>query len=544
MGKPVCRHSVTMLAVGLIALLGLPLASAGPLQPVSLRWQDKPLHSSTAALHDGKEVFLPLDAAKAMKLLVTVRPREDSADVALPMGARREVALTRLHGTLMLPLSGIADLLNSAFTVRDGVCTIAAKDQSGQASVAAAGRAGTQKPVTVDGTPVMADPSPARPARSEAKAGDHAEHGDASQTARGKIQRPDELDAAGGAEGDRGGSAPLEPGRGLPSRGSASRPSAPVAARIRDVVCEAVDPAQAKLRIVADAKLAPRITMMKGLSEVAVDIPGTILETSVTDWSFDHPLIAGVKAVSGAAPGITRLLVKLSRLVTYRARQAPPDAFEIAFRLPRLTGRRLEEMTVVIDPGHGGPSATGCSAVHGGTRVVEKALTLKIARKVHDRLSALGLNAILTRTDDSAVSLSARPELANNNLADLFVSIHVDDAPGNPNASGTTAYYHGADENSRALAFVVAQAVSSAGGLPNRGARSDLERFVSGMAVLRRAEMPAILVEVAFISNGGDRAKLVTDEFQRTVADAIARGVCAYVQARLPEAPPLPDPEG
>jgi N-acetylmuramoyl-L-alanine amidase len=533
-----------VVAAGLLVLIGAPSACAGPLQPVALRWQGKALHSSTRALHDGKEVFVPLDAARGMKLLVTVSRKEDSADVLSPSGARTEVALTRLHGALMLPLSGVEDLLDSASTVRDGVCEIAPKERAGQARGTPENRTSTQRPVGIDGAPVSAGADLGHGAGSESgscagPAGDRS-----APPPRGKVQKPDELDAEDQPARGEGRASPGARGPDLPSRGSVSRPTTPVAARIRDVVCEAVDPAQAKLRIVADGKLAPKVTMLKGVSEVAVDIPGTILETSVTDWSFDHPLIAGVKAVAGAAPGITRLLVKLSRLVTYRARQAPPDGYEIAFRLPHLTGRRLGEMTVVIDPGHGGPSATGCSALQGRTRIVEKALTLRIGRKVHEKLSALGLNAILTRTDDSAVSLSARPELANNNLADLFVSIHVDDAPSNANASGTTAYYHGADENSRALAFVVAQAVSSGGGVPNRGARSDMERFVTGMAVLRKAEMPAILVEVAFISNAADRAKLVTEEFHSRVADAIANGICSYVRARLPEAPPLPGPEG
>ena len=322
--------------------------------------------------------------------------------------------------------------------------------------------------------------------------------------------------------------------RSLPSRGTLSQPPKAPSARIRDVVCEAVDPAQARLRIVADGVLKPQVSMMRNQPMLVIDMPGAVLETSAMAWRFSHPLVSEVQAVADAAPGLARLLVSVPRLVTYRVIANPPDGYEIALRLPRLTGRRLEEMTVVIDPGHGGPSATGCSAVYEGTRVYEKNLTLKIGRKVYDQLRATGMNVIMTRSDDVAVNLGSRPALANTNLADLFVSIHVDDFPGNPRASGTTAYYHGSDENSRALAHVLASTVSAAAGVPNRGARSDMERFKTGMAVLRSAEMPAVLLEVAYISNPEDRAKLMREDCLNAMARAIAEGIRSYVEAKMP----------
>lgn len=545
--------------IWLAALLVSSAAWGAALDTVRLRADGNAVATKDPVLADAKEVYISLNTARALKCVVAVRPREDSAEVTGPAGARKEIALTRLRGILMIPLTSLADLLDMDVALKNRVCDLrsrrappkraaqgvgggnpgavqrAADLEADQPGVPATVKedshrqgpaASTGKPSTAAGT----TPQVAPWRKVAGETGTDAE--------KGPVQKPDVLEADPVKAVD-GTDAPGDPpsSRSLPARGSVGPtvPAAPV--RIRDVICEAVDPAQAKLIILADGKISPKVAMQKDLSEVAIDIPGAVLDTPGAEWTFGHPVVSSVRPASAATPGVVRLMVKLTRLVTYRARPLPPDGYEVAFRLPRLIGRRLNEVRVVLDPGHGGPSATGCSAMHKGVRVHEKTLTLSIARKVYDKLTSMGVNVTLTRTKDAAVKLSARPELANNTLADLFVSIHVDAAPSNPSASGTTAYYHGADESGRALAFALAQTVSAAGRLPNRGARSDWERFEKGMAVLRPAEMPATLLEVAFITNAGDRAKLVTDEFQATVADAVARGIRTYIEATLPMPP-------
>ncbi len=591
MGGPFRRHG--WLSVSFLLVLGVTNGWCRELATVRIQLDGKPLAGNPVGRYDGKELFVPLDVVRALKGSVAVSPKQDSGEVRGASGAVREVALTRLGGVLMVALDDVAGMLDVTYTVRGDICDLRTerlplpsppKSEGSTKPTSSETRSQAAPPQRADGNakpagakrearssepdsgrrpggarkasgPKAAATELTRPEKTgEApeRAASRSESAERSPDAKGKteieagatgaVQTPDPVEGAPSRPAAQ--QPPVRTGerdRGIASRGTTTRSTGAPSTHIRDIVCEAVDPDQARLRVLADSSIAPRVAMAKGEPMLVVDIPNAVLETMTTEWAFGHPLVVGVRAISEAAPGLTRLLVKLSRLVTYRVRPDMPDGFEIALRLPRLAGRRLEEMTVVIDPGHGGPAATGCSAMHEGRRVYEKALTLSMARKVYDRLRAMGINVIMTRTDDSAVSLAARPELANNNLADLFVSIHVDDAPGNPNASGTTVYYHGSDENSRALAYVLAQTVSMAGGLPNRGARSDMERFVTGMAVLRRAEMPAVLVEVAYISNARDRAKLVRPDFQDMVARAIAEGIRAYVEARLPavEPPPL-----
>ena len=513
----------------------------------------KPAPVTSHARYDGKELFLSLDILELLGCKVTLSRREESALVRTPDGAERELALTRIAGAAMVPANDVEALLDVKCAVNKDVCEIttaafrkaaatpetSVRPQKADApdTPVASSRMSPTKPTDQKTEPPLRDGSNAKPGPTAAEKPKE----EAAKPARAEtVQQPDKVDN-GGAEGAaQPGADPRD--RTVPlvaSRAGTAVGPRQTRARVRDVVCEALDPAQARLRILADGAISPRVSMAHDRPALIVDIPGAELESPTASWVFAHPLVSGVEALKDAAPNVLRLLINLSRLVTFRTRPAPPDGYEIAVRLPGLTGRRINELTVVIDPGHGGPSATGCSAVHEGQRVYEKNLTLSMARKVRERLTRLGIHAVLTRTDDSAVSLAARPQQANDLGADLFLSIHVDYAPSNSNASGTTAYYHGSNENGRALAYVLARSVSAAGGLPNRGARSDLERFVTGMAVLRRAEMPAVLLEVAFLSNPNDRAKLISGEFQDKVADAIAEGIKAYVLARIPGLEPV-----
>jgi N-acetylmuramoyl-L-alanine amidase len=517
---------------------------ARPIETVRIRASDAVLPQAAVGLYDGREVYVGLDVARALRCNIAVREREDSAIVSGPQGQRREIGLARLRNAPMLPLSSLGPMLGIQYAVKDGVCEIrssaaAAPSRAVKTPPAAASDRGKPGDVPPAPTDVPADVSPSKPATPPQS---------------GSVQQAESIDpepanrssvlpwrSTGAQAVPR---AVVTPQDGVVQPGPA--PLGPTGARqptrIRDIVCEAIDPAQARIAIFADGPLKPSVRMVRGMTELAVDVPSAVLDSARTEWTFDNPLIRRARVTSTGAPGVVRIAFDLARLITYRAQPAPPDAFEIIARLPKLVGRRFEEMTVVVDPGHGGPSASGCSAIVNGSRVFEKDLNLKIGRLVYDNLRRSGLSVLMTRSVDTAVSLSERPAVANTNLADIFVSIHVDDAPGNPLASGPTAYYHGADEDSRALGFSIVEAVAAAGGMVGRGSRSDLSRFATGMAVLRRAEMAAILIEIAYISNARDRAKLLTSEFQGAVARAIADGIRRYVEGKLPEAAPaLPE---
>src|SRR5690606_26794872 len=140
-----------------------------------------------------------------------------------------------------------------------------------------------------------------------------------------------------------------------------------------------------------------------------------------------------------------------------------------------------------------------------------------------------GFQVAMTRSDDTFIPLWERAALANALNADLFVSIHNNSAS-DPAARGTETYYLPKQPNNLWLAQAVQQELVRTLGRRDRGVKSN------NFWVLRDAEVPAILVEVSFLSNPEERALLADPEYRRKAAEAIARGIIQYF-ARLASGP-------
>ena len=174
--------------------------------------------------------------------------------------------------------------------------------------------------------------------------------------------------------------------------------------------------------------------------------------------------------------------------------------------------------TICIDAGHGGKDPGACA---GGVR--EKDIALDVAKKIRAHLRAAWYSIILTREQDKFVSLGNRAAEANMWGADLFVSVHCNSATNAP-ANGMEVYVHTSrGTDSTRAAHAIYDRLLPASGLKGRGVKA------KDLAVLRETDMPAVLVELAFISNDNDRAKLVSDEWQERAAEAIAAGVMEAV---------------
>ena len=251
---------------------------------------------------------------------------------------------------------------------------------------------------------------------------------------------------------------------------------------------------------------------------------------------------------------------KKARELRSAARKAPTSvAAQLGLKMRR----------VVIDPGHGGRD-TGAIGPHG---VREKDVALAIARDLAQRLRALGFTVILTRKDDSYVSLDERTRIANQARADLFVSVHCN-AARRRTLSGveTWTLNVSSDRYSTRLAtFENADAERTVSDLrliladlATRANASDARDFAQSVQgslvrnlrarvgrvpdhgvkqalfyVLLGARMPAILVETGFISNPAEEARLRSRKYQTGAAEAIARGLKEFVDGRqrLAQAP-------
>jgi len=238
---------------------------------------------------------------------------------------------------------------------------------------------------------------------------------------------------------------------------------------------------------------------------------------------------------------------------------SPPEfAFSAGIDpLPALTAPPTVRV-VAIDAGHGGND----DGTRGDGGTLEKDITLSIARRLRDAVEGrLGLRVVLTRNRDDDVPLDARAAVANNNKADLLISLHVN-ASIRPSTTGAEVFYLSMDEYAEeagTLAERSGQLVPVIGGgareidfVPwemaqirylDRSARladiahEELSRRVpmssrgvqeAPFRVLVGANMPAVLIEMGFVSNEGDEQRLRSARFQNAVVDALTVSILRF----------------
>lgn len=219
--------------------------------------------------------------------------------------------------------------------------------------------------------------------------------------------------------------------------------------------------------------------------------------------------------------------------------------------------------TIVIDPGHGGEDP---GAVFGNVR--EKDIVLKAAKKIAARLARKDYNVIMTRTDDVFIPLKDRTKIADSARADLFVSIHCNAAPRKRDMNGAETYFLSAARSDWARTVEATENSAIRFEAKDGSSLSELDYILNDLAqtqfleesqqvgiciqenmvqkcelynrglkqanfyVLRLNYMPAVLVEIAFLTHSGDRKKLLDDDFLEKACEAIVEGIEAYAKSR------------
>jgi len=245
---------------------------------------------------------------------------------------------------------------------------------------------------------------------------------------------------------------------------------------------------------------------------------------------------------------------------------------------------RSSTRTIVIDPGHGG-TETGAIGPGG---IAEKELTLVLARDLEARLTQrLQVRVVLTRNDDSKLPLDSRTAVANQNKADLFVSLHLNSSLGSGAHGAETYFLSSQATDTRAASAAAAENVTGAGAAPQAAdagqETQDLQMILWDLAqshhlaesqrfaglvqaelnqalelkdrgvkqapfrVLMGAAMPAVLVELGFISNPEEEAKLQNPAYRADLVEALVRAIGRYLEAPQGDrrsTPPLPPPQG
>lgn len=219
--------------------------------------------------------------------------------------------------------------------------------------------------------------------------------------------------------------------------------------------------------------------------------------------------------------------------------------------------------TILIDPGHGGDE-DGAVGAYKESTIKEKDLTLEISKKIYNRLQSKGYRVFLTRSMDRTVTLQERANIAEKIKADLFISVHINSSQDSRAKGFETFYLDNHDDiaikkvekaeninsgtadgiqqilidlaveqtvkTSKPLAFKIhtekGKTLRGKYTLPNRGVKPAL------FYVLALSKRPGVLLEVGFITNQEDLKKMLDPKFQEMYADAVVRGVNAYIKTK------------
>ncbi len=289
-----------------------------------------------------------------------------------------------------------------------------------------------------------------------------------------------------------------------------------------------------------------------------VEPPEDPLSQAPPPQAQPSPGAAGERSAPGTAPG---------------PHGGQPETPAGSLPLPALPEVSGPMRRVVIDPGHGGEEQGAVS----GSGLKEKDLVLDIARRLRDRLQGMGYAAALTRDDDQRLDLDARAAVANRLKADMFLSIHANSSR-RESARGAETYflsYGSSDDEARRLAMTENEgaggSVGSTGAPPGPGeARDDDLRLIlwdmaqsehlssssrladliqgemnrlgetmdrgvkqAPFRVLVGAAMPAVLVEVGFLTHAEEDKKLASGDHRDEIASALATAVDRFRRERL-----------
>ncbi|MHA6259229.1 N-acetylmuramoyl-L-alanine amidase [Sporosarcina sp. CAU 1771] len=211
------------------------------------------------------------------------------------------------------------------------------------------------------------------------------------------------------------------------------------------------------------------------------------------------------------------------------------NASEKKFIMPE----ELAGVKVLIDPGHGGLDGGASSG-----DIVERDITLSIGHKLSQRLEKKGALVVMTRKEKGdalaehapsekfpttrsrkLADLKLREDIAINEKPDVFISVHVNSIPEERWRGAQVFYHEGGHPGGEKLAEAIQEAF-----VENLKNTDRVAMKIKGVYLLKKAPMPAVLVETGFLSNNEERALLTDPKYQDKLADAIMQGVIAFMQ--------------
>jgi len=247
---------------------------------------------------------------------------------------------------------------------------------------------------------------------------------------------------------------------------------------------------------------------------LVIDIPGGVFVPVKQEIPVASAVVSEVRAAQFQAdPDMTRIVIVLKVKVahTVAAGNGGPNMLVVEVPEPNFRAH-----VVALDAGHGGRDM----GATGPTGLLEKDIVLDIAQRVRELLVRGGVRVVMTRETDTYVELPDRPRAARQQGATVFVSIHANASTRAAIAGSETYYLY---PQSQQLAQMIQEELGRVAGLSNRGIRT------ANFLVLRESDVPAVLVEVAYLSNPDEEVRLRALAFRQRLAEAIVRGVQRFL---------------
>lgn len=273
--------------------------------------------------------------------------------------------------------------------------------------------------------------------------------------------------------------------------------------------------------IAKDGTLSPKVLTLSNPSRLVFDFPNTTLDDSLQkllvknsgELPSKQPLVSKVRFSNfNDNPATVRIILDLN---------APTEYQTITTKLPNQWKASIGErkLTVIIDAGHGDndPGALSITGKH------EKEFTLATAKKVEALLAKdKRMHVLMTRSDDTFIPLDDRVSFANDISADLFLSIHGNSAKAT--VSGTETYYNRPE--SLDFANVIHKYAVPATGFADRKVRQ------ADFRVITKTSMPAVLLEVGYLSNKNDESAMYKEAFQDKLAASLVAAIKEYLNLK------------
>jgi N-acetylmuramoyl-L-alanine amidase len=275
-----------------------------------------------------------------------------------------------------------------------------------------------------------------------------------------------------------------------------------------------------QLQVQASGPISSKVFYIAGPDRLVMDVPASAFSSTVPKPLpntmeeipvGNHPLISKIRyAYNDPATSTIRIVVELKRKAGYTLVENGTTG-KVSINIAET------KYKVVIDAGHGDQDP-GANSVTGKK---EKEFNLAMALKVQALLQQNpSIQVIMTRTTDVFIPLAGRVDIAEKAGADIFVSIHAN--AWMASSRGTETYYN--RQESIPLAEVIHRFMAAVTGFPDRGVR------FGDFHVIRETSMPAVLLEVGYMSNAIEDAALANNDFRNRVAASIVNGIKDYLK--------------